>query len=107
MPCPRTQHRNNVPVLRGEKHDISLKILHQAGLETARQAATLAKLRALPIVPCPSLMYIRTILLLGVRGERGEDVRPVRQVFMLASLIYKDVRITFLSKSEAPKPMVD
>ena len=27
---PRTQHRNNVPILRGEKHDISLRILHQA-----------------------------------------------------------------------------
>ena len=34
--------------LRGEKHDISLKILHQEGFEPARQAATLAK-------PCPSL----------------------------------------------------
>ena len=29
MPCPKTQHRNNVPRLRGEKHYISLKILHQ------------------------------------------------------------------------------
>ena len=47
MPCPRTQHRNNVSILRVEKHDISLKIMHQAGFETARQAATLAKLRAL------------------------------------------------------------
>ena len=26
------------PILRGEKHDISLRILHQAGFETARQA---------------------------------------------------------------------
>ena len=43
VPCPRTQHLNNVPVLRGEKHDISRKILYQAGFETARQAATLAK----------------------------------------------------------------
>ena len=42
VPCPRTQHLNNVPRLRGEKHDISLKILHQAGFETARQAATSA-----------------------------------------------------------------
>ena len=49
MPCLRTQHRNNVPILRGEKHDISLKILHQAGFETARQAVTLAKLRALAL----------------------------------------------------------
>ena len=29
MPCPGTQHLNNVPRLRGEKHDISPKILHQ------------------------------------------------------------------------------
>ena len=49
--CLKTQHRNNVPILRGEKHDISLKILHQAGFETARQAVTLAKLRALAITP--------------------------------------------------------
>ena len=54
MPCPRTQHLNNVPRLRGEKHDISLKILHQAGFETAQQAATSAERHALPIAPCPS-----------------------------------------------------
>ena len=40
VPCPRTHHRKDVPKLRGEKHDISLKILHQTGLETTRQAAT-------------------------------------------------------------------
>ena len=28
---------NNVPILGGEKHDISLKILHQDGIETARR----------------------------------------------------------------------
>ena len=56
VPCPRTQHRNNVPILRGEKHDISLKILHQAGFETAGQAATMAKPHALTIVPCPALL---------------------------------------------------
>ena len=55
--CPRTHHLNNVPRLRGEKHDISLKILHQAGFETARQAATSAKRYALAIVPCLSLTY--------------------------------------------------
>ena len=49
MPSPRTQHRYNVPILRGEKHDIFPKILHQAGFETTRQAVTLAKLRALAI----------------------------------------------------------
>ena len=55
VPCPRTQHRNNVPILRGDKHDISLKMLHQAGFDTARQALTLAKLRALAIATRPSL----------------------------------------------------
>ena len=55
MPCPRTQHFNNVPRLTGEKHDLSLKILHQAGFETARQAATSAERHALTIAPCPSL----------------------------------------------------
>ena len=30
VPCPRTQHWSNVSSLRGEKHDISLEILHQA-----------------------------------------------------------------------------
>ena len=28
MSCTRTHHLNNVPRLRGEKHDTSLKILH-------------------------------------------------------------------------------
>ena len=51
VPCPKTQHRNNVPELRGRKHDISLKILHQAGFETTRQAATSAKHHALTIAP--------------------------------------------------------
>ena len=55
VPCPRTEHLSNVPRLRGEKHDISLKILHQAGFETARQAATLAERHTLTIGPCPSL----------------------------------------------------
>ena len=54
VPCLRTQHLNNVPRLRGEKHYISLKILHQAGFETARLAATLAERHALTIAPCPS-----------------------------------------------------
>ena len=53
VPCPRTQHLNNVPRLRGEKHDISLKILHQAGFETARQAATSAERHALTIAMSP------------------------------------------------------
>ena len=35
--------------------DISLKIPHPAGLETARQAATSTKRHALTIAPCPSL----------------------------------------------------
>ena len=36
MSRPRTRHLSNVPRLRGEKHDISPKILHQAGFETTR-----------------------------------------------------------------------
>ena len=56
MPWPRTQHRNNVPILRGKKHDIYLKILHQVGFETVRQAVALTKRRALTtiILPRPS-----------------------------------------------------
>ena len=54
--CPSTHHVNNVPRLRGEKHDISLKILHQTGFETARQAATSAERHPLTIAPCPSLL---------------------------------------------------
>ena len=56
--CPRTQHRNSVPILSmlsGEKHDISLKILHQARFKTPRQAVTLAMRRALTITTCPSI----------------------------------------------------
>ena len=51
--CPRTHHLNNVPRLRGEKHNVSLKILHQGGFKTARQAATSAERHALTIAPCP------------------------------------------------------
>ena len=59
MPCPRTQHLNNVPRLRGEKHDISLKILHQAGFETAKQAATSAERHALIIAHVPlCILYL-------------------------------------------------
>ena len=47
--------RVNILTMRGEKHDISLKILHQAGFETARQAATPAKLCALTTAPDMSL----------------------------------------------------
>ena len=52
--CLRTQHQDNVTILRGEKRDISLKILHQAGFETARQTATsqsstLKPLRHIPL----------------------------------------------------------
>ena len=54
VPCPKTRHWNNVPILRGEKHDTSLKILHQKRFETARQALRLAKLNALTIAPRPS-----------------------------------------------------
>ena len=32
MPCPRTQQRGNVPIVRGEKQDMSLKILHRPSL---------------------------------------------------------------------------
>ena len=54
--CPRTQHLNNVPRLRGGgEHDFSLKILHQAGFEIVRQAATSAERYSLTIAPCPSL----------------------------------------------------
>ena len=40
---------HNIPRLRGGGLYMSLKILHQAGLETARQAATLANPHALPL----------------------------------------------------------
>ena len=69
MSCPRTQHRNNVPlILRGEKHYISLKILHQAGFETTRQAVTLAKLRALAIAPRLSLQNHK-----GIKTENNSS----------------------------------
>ena len=47
VPCPTTQRRNNVPIMRREKHAMSLKILHQAWFETTQQAATLTRLRLL------------------------------------------------------------
>ena len=52
------------PRLRGEEHDTSPKILHQAGFETTRQEATSAERHALTIAPCPSLyrQYINVIV---------------------------------------------
>ena len=70
MSGTRTQHRNNVPISRGEKHDTSLKILRQAGFETALQAATLTKLRALTIAPSPYL----------TRYYISQAYRPIRSV---------------------------
>ena len=64
MPCSMTQHQNNLSILRWEKHDISLRILHQAGFETARQVVTLAKFRALTIAPqnpLVSMVYTQII----------------------------------------------
>ena len=52
--CLAEGHNILTMSLRGDKHDISLKILHQAGFETARQAATSAERHALTIAPCPS-----------------------------------------------------
>ena len=43
------------PKIEREEHNNSLKILHQAGFETARQAATSAERHALTIAPCRSL----------------------------------------------------
>ena len=59
-----------VPLLRVEKHHISLKILHQAVLETARQAATSAKRHAQTIASCPSITacHVRARGSLPVRG---------------------------------------
>ena len=62
VPWPRTQHLNNVPRLRGEKHDIPLKILHQPGFKTVRQAATSAERHALTIAPCPSQIKQKWII---------------------------------------------
>ena len=59
MHCPMTQHPNNVLILGGGGHDIFLKILHQAGFETTRQAWTLAKRHALAIAPHPSKTLFR------------------------------------------------
>ena len=46
---PLVNKPSRITVYSSTKHDISLKILHQAGFETARPAVTLAKLRALAI----------------------------------------------------------
>ena len=58
VPCLRTQHRNNVPRSRGEKHDFSLKVLQQAGFKTARQEAALSKRHALTIAAMSLSMKI-------------------------------------------------
>ena len=69
-----TKYRNNVPISRREKHDIYLNILHQAGPDTSRQAATLAKRHALTIALHPRLdVFSHTLFLIyeeqAVRGS--------------------------------------
>ena len=67
MPCPKTsniEHRNNVPILGGEKQDIYLKILHQAGFDTARKTATSTERDALTIAPRPSLLGGKSLVAL-------------------------------------------
>ena len=49
-----TERLPQSPCVRGEKHNISLKTVHQAGFETARQAATSAERHGLTIVTYPS-----------------------------------------------------
>ena len=71
MPCPRTQHLNNVPTLKVEKYNISLKILHQAWFETARQAATSAERHGLTIAPYRPLWYERVYLESSWRLHHG------------------------------------
>ena len=94
MPCPRTQHLNNVPRLRGEKHDISLRILHQAGFETARQAATSAKRHALTIAPCPSLANI-TFVVVEIAFKVAVMTSSVAKItFAVAEIIFKVPVIT-------------
>ena len=66
VPLQRTHHRNNdVPALRGETYNISLKILHQMGIELARQATAIAKRYALTIVLMRYLTLCRIYDLLG------------------------------------------
>ena len=56
LPCPGTQTpRDNVPMLRGEKHDISLKTCLKQGLNPRSMAAEITKRHALTIVLCPIL----------------------------------------------------
>ena len=56
MPCPKTQHQKNA--VQAFPQDIFWRILHQAGIKLARQAADIAKRYALTIVPRPSLNCI-------------------------------------------------
>ena len=43
MPCPRTQPRNIVPILRGEEHDISLKNSALSGVQHRTTVSDISK----------------------------------------------------------------
>ena len=43
MPCPKTQHQNNVPILRGEKRDISLKNPAPSGIRNRTTGSDIDK----------------------------------------------------------------
>ena len=62
----RCTHTNAILKAQWEKHYVSLKILHQAGFETARQTATSAERHHVQtIAPCPSLWRYRILCLEG------------------------------------------
>ena len=87
MPFPRTQ--------RVGKHDISLKILHKVGFETARQTATLTKLRIQTVVPRPSPAIINSVT------SSGEGIDCRRQ--NLTSYIRQILTFKVVSRTESVK----
>ena len=94
--CRRTHYLNNVPSLRGEKHDISLKILHQAGFETARQAATFAERHALAIAPCPSIYIF---------DQFRQHTLLSAHIFNNLFSIFVGINFFYISSSPPPPPL--
>ena len=99
------QGHNNVQRLRWEKHEFSLKILHQAGFETARQAATSAERHALTIAPCPFLFFSRinwgTGMIASSSTFRPHSGRVIRDLFRLldaVTALYGSTRLQQSSK---------
>ena len=86
MSCPKTQQQKNVPILGGEKHEISLKTGTKLGLNP-QDGSGIAKYNVLTIAPRPSL-------------TNDKEQRNPKNLNTFTRLELNDVERCFLGKEQ-------